>query len=612
MKNDDVVKHSKLSRITNKTKSFLSKPQNIIIVFFALFLTMTVIFPLISILRDTVIIHLGGESANYNLPVGTYTLVHWKSLLFQSDYNFSVNFFYKPLLNSLTIAVIACIIAVGFGGVVAFFITRTNVPFKRFISVLFIFPYIMPSWSMAMFWENFFKNTGVTAAYNQMGFLQAVTGIAVPEWMVYGILPISIVLGVHYAPFAYILIGGILRNMDANLEEAATILKTPRSKVIRRITLPIVMPGIISTVLLVFASSVSSYTVPIFLNKNGKTPTVSTTMQSLVNGNSTKGMGYVVAIILILMSVIILGINTYITSSRKSFTTVTGKSGQISEIKLKKFRYPIGTILAVMVAFFAIVPLISFGIESFLRIPGDFSSFTTYYWTTNDQIESRIPGDSNGILRNPTIWRAMGSSLLLAFIVAILVGTFGILIGYATARKKGTWIANYVSNLAFFPYLIPALSFGAVYFSLSYMNGFTWLNGSFMLLIIVGTVKFLPFAARSGQNSMLQLSGEIEEAAIVLGIPWYKRMTKVLFPIQKSSFISGYLLPFISSMRELSLYVLIAGSSTVITIVLQNFEISGVTQITNGINLLIITIILIINFVINKVTGASIDKGIGG
>ena len=111
---------------------------------------------------------------------------------------------------------------------------------------------------------------------------------------------------------------------------------------------------------------------------------------------------------------------------------------------------------------------------------------------------------------------------------------------------------------------------------------------------------------------MLQLSGEIEEAAIVLGIPWYKRMTKVLFPIQKSSFISGYLLPFISSMRELSLYVLIAGSSTVITIVLQNFEISGVTQITNGINLLIITIILIINFVINKVTGASIDKGIGG
>lgn len=612
MKNDDVVKHSKLSRITNKTKSFLSKPQNIIIVFFALFLTMTVIFPLISILRDTVIIHLGGESANYNLPVGTYTLVHWKSLLFQSDYNFSVNFFYKPLLNSLTIAVIACIIAVGFGGVVAFFITRTNVPFKRFISVLFIFPYIMPSWSMAMFWENFFKNTGVTAAYNQMGFLQAVTGIAVPEWMVYGILPISIVLGVHYAPFAYILIGGILRNMDANLEEAATILKTPRSKVIRRITLPIVMPGIISTVLLVFASSVSSYTVPIFLNKNGKTPTVSTTMQSLVNGNSTKGMGYVVAIILILMSVIILGINTYITSSRKSFTTVTGKSGQISEIKLKKFRYPIGTILAVMVAFFAIVPLISFGIESFLRIPGDFSSFTTYYWTTNDQIESRIPGDSNGILRNPTIWRAMGSSLLLAFIVAILVGTFGILIGYATARKKGTRIANYVSNLAFFPYLIPALSFGAVYFSLSYMNGFTWLNGSFMLLIIVGTVKFLPFAARSGQNSMLQLSGEIEEAAIVLGIPWYKRMTKVLFPIQKSSFISGYLLPFISSMRELSLYVLIAGSSTVITIVLQNFEISGVTQITNGINLLIITIILIINFVINKVTGASIDKGIGG
>ncbi len=110
----------------------------------------------------------------------------------------------------------------------------------------------MPSWSVAMFWENFFKNTN---AGGIPGMLQALTGICMPAWFVYGFLPCAMCLGIHYAPFAYILMGGILRNMDANLEEAATILKADRKKILWRITLPIVMPALLSTFLLVFASS---------------------------------------------------------------------------------------------------------------------------------------------------------------------------------------------------------------------------------------------------------------------------------------------------------------------------------------------------------------------
>ena len=89
-------------------------------------------------------------------------------------------------------------------------------------------------------------------------------------------------------------------------------------------------------------------------------------------------------------------------------------------------------------------------------------------------------------------------------------------------------------------------------------------------------------------------------------------MTRVLFPIQKSSFISGYLLPFISCMRELTLFVLLTDSSLILTAVLQNYETYDCTQISNGINLIIIASVLIINLVTNKVTGASIDKGVGG
>jgi iron(III) transport system permease protein len=138
------------------------------------------------------------------------------------------------------------------------------------------------------------------------------------------------------------------------------------------------------------------------------------------------------------------------------------------------------------------------------------------------------------------------------------------------------------------------------------------LYGSFWLLVIVGSVKYLPFASRSGINAMLQLSGEIEEAGTIMGVPWLKRMTHIIFPIQKTTFISGYLLPFISCMRELSLFILLVSPSTrILTTLLFQYSEKGWNQYANAINLMIVVIVVGFNLLINKLTGASIDKGIG-
>ncbi len=603
--------NTKYRRRINNAISYFSKPANVITIIFFFILFITVCLPLFSLVRDSFIVH-AGEVRDCGAKAGTYTLYHWKTILAEKLYNYSLTTFWKPLLNSILMALLACLVAVGLGGVVAWLITRSDMKCKKFLSTIFVFPYIMPSWSIAMFWENFFKNSKIVACYNQVGMLESLTGLCVPEWALYGFFPCAMCLGIHYAPFAYLLIGGILRNMDANLEEAATVLKASRFKILRRVTLPIVMPSLISTVLLVFSSSLSSYTVPSFLNKNGSFATVSTTMRSLFNTSSMQGQGFAVAIILLLFSVVILTLNNKFTGKRKSFTTVSGKSGQVSLVKLGKARAIITVVVLVIAVFLAIVPLVSFALESLMEVPGDYSTLTLYYWTTRDTLEDRVFGSSQGILCNPTIWKAMGMSVLLSLAVAFISGTSGIMIGYAVARKRGSRLARWVSNMAFFPYLIPAMSFGAVYLSVSYMKSFSFLRGSIWLLIIVGGVKFLPFASKSGANSMMQLSVEIEEAAQIMNVPWYKRMTKVLFPIQKASFISGYLLPFISCMRELSLFVLIAAPGSIITRVLQDFEVNGLTQISNGINFLIIMVVLLVQLLTNKLTGASIDKGIGG
>lgn len=600
------------AKFLNFLKSYFSKPSNIILIIFAILLTLTVVIPLVFLLYNTVLVHQG-EARRLGVAVGSLTLNHWYSIFFQSKYNYAVTTFYKPLVNSVGMALVACLISLIIGGGIAWLITRSDFPAKKFISTVFVFPYIMPSWSIAMFWENFFKNNvNLVGAQAQMGMLQSLTRIAVPGGMVYGFWPCAICLGIHYAPFAYILIGGILRNMDANLEEAATILKATRFKILRRITLPIVMPALLSTVLLVFSSSVSSYTVPAFLGIKSGFMTLSLQMKSLINGSQYKGQGYVMATVLMLFSILILMVNQFVTNSRRSFTTVTGKSSQVSLVKLGKVGKPIITTIVVFyAAFFAIIPLISFALESFLEVSGDYSTFTLYYWITSEQTNAYITG-SVGIFRNKEIWRAFGNSLLISIICALIAGTFGILVGYGVAKKRGSRLANYVSNLAFLPYLIPAMSFATIYLIMSYTKALSFLNGSLLLLIVVGSIKFLPFASKSGTNAMLQLSNEIEEAAIIVGVPWWKRMVRVLFPIQKSSFISGYLLPFVSCMRELTLFVLLTGSSTILTAVLQNYEKYDCVQISNGINLIIIVSVLVINLVVNKLTGASIDKGVGG
>ncbi len=608
-------KKLKLNKLGNNMRTYLGKPANVVTIVFLIILTLTVVLPLVSIFVDSFTISTIGESITANLPLGSFTGAHWKSVLFDGEYNYSVNTFWRPLGNSIGMSLVACLVAVLGGGVTAWFITRSNLPCKKFISTVFVFPYVMPSWSIAMFWENFFKNTSLTTSSKQVGMLQMITGgaehgLCVPQWMVYGFLPTAMCLGIHYAPFAYILIGGILRNMDANLEEAATVLKAGRGKILGRITLPIVAPALISTVLLVFSSSISSYTVPAFLDRDSNFPTISTQMRSVAGSPNTRGQGFVIAIILLLFSVAILSLNNWFTGKRKSFTTVSGKSGQVSLVKLGKvWRWVFAVLIIIAVVFCAIIPLVSFALESFC--PG--GEWTLYYWTTTDQLSARVTGQATGILRNGTIWKAFGYSLGLSVCVALIAGTCGMLIGYAVSHKRGSRLATWVGNLAFFPYLIPALSFGAIYLSVS--SSLTFLDGSFILLLLVGGIKFLPFASRTGTNAMLQVSGEIEEAAVMMNAGWGKRITRILFPIQKSSFMSGYLLPFISCMREMSLFVLLAPAGSLLTVVLQDWTnngLHGATSVANGINLVIIVTILLFQFIINKLTGASLDKGIGG
>ena len=601
------VKASRARVWLNKLKTTFSKPQNAILLALGILLTFSTVAPMISIARDTVTVHIGSVDSHYTGLKEGYTLYNWVDLF---TGKLAKTNLWTPLLNSVLLSVFSCLGAIFYGGLFAYLVTRTNMRCKKYLSSIFIFPYIMPQWTLAVIWQNLFDSNLVTGTSD--GLLTALFGVRMPLWWCQGMFPSVMVLSLHYAPFAYILIGGIFRNMDANLEEAATIMGTPRLKIFARVTLPLVKPAVLSTVLLVFSSAMGSYPVPHYLNLT----TLCTKYVQM--GEKRAGEASILAVIMILFGVLILIVNQRTTSGRQSYTTVTGKSGQISLVNLGKVgRHVVAAIFCVTTFFTGILPIILFAIETFLPNPGDYSfirhgvagNLTSKWWMTSENITENGMYGQKGILFNEAIWGAFKGTLIVAVCCALLAGTIGLLVGYCVSKNRRSKWAAYVNNMAFLPYLMPSLAVGVAFFVFGSSMG---IFNTYLLLVLAGTVKYIPFASRSALSSMMQLSGEIEEAAIIQDIPWHKRMLNIIIPIQKSSIMSGYLLPFITCVRELTLFMLLCSQTKIITTMLDYFDEMGLYAFSSGINLILIVFILICNALINKLTGASLDKGIGG
>lgn len=421
--------------LLNRLRTYFSKPHNVILLLMGIVLTITTVAPIVAIVEDTMKIHPGTIDAHLTGMTSGYTLVNYVDLFTSRMAKTNL---WTPLLNTVLLSAGACVVSILYGGLVAFLVTRTNLAFRKYLSSIFIFPYIMPQWTLAVVWQNLFNSNAVTGTSN--GLLASLFGLEMPMWWCKGLFPSLMVLGLHYAPFAYILVGGIFRNMDANLEEAATILDTPKWKTMFRITLPMVKPAILSTILLVFGSAMGSYPVPHYLGLT----TLSTKYVSM-NSKYT-GEASILAIIMMIFGVAIMLLNQLSLTSRKNYTTVTGKSGQISKINLgKSGKYIIAIILVILTFFTSIFPIVSFAFETFLPNPGDYSflytgdtaNLTTKWWLTAENITENGMYGQKGILYNETIRRAFGGTLWVSLWCAVLAGSIGTLIGYAVSKAAG-------------------------------------------------------------------------------------------------------------------------------------------------------------------------------
>ena len=606
--------YSKSKRLKNQIKAVVTNPYNVIVLIAILLLTYLIVLPLLDMISGTFELAqrdlraVGGDAV-----AGQFTLYYWKRLLASE---LSMSMLIKPLINSLTIGVCVSVCAIALGSVLAWLMVRSDLPCKPFFSLAVIIPYMIPSWCKSQAWLSMFKTARLGGA---PGFMASL-GFNVPDWLAYGPVAIIIVLTLHYYAYTYLLVSAALNSINSELEEMGEIQGAGKAMILRRITLPLVLPAMLSAVILTFSKAIGTFGTINYLGSPVQYYTLSS--QLYMNSKSLNTQtAFAMAIIMICIASVAVFINQKLIGARKSYATIGGKGGRSTLIGLGKVGRPVITVI--LFVFFAvgiIMPILILILESCMLKEGVYSlsNFTLHYWIGDP--DPKIMEGMPGIFKNPDFKKALFNSARLTLVNGVFGTIFGQILGYICAKGRGKFHGKLVEQLVFIPYLIPSVAFGGIYLSMfsqpQTLFGVTLvpsLYGTFALLTLVSVVKHLPFASRAGTSNMLQISGELEEAATIEGAGFFKRFVKIVFPLSKGGFISGFMLIFVSIMKELDLIILIMTPTTsTLPYLAFQYQNGNSPQASNCVAIVMFTIVFLVYALANIFGDADLAKSMAG
>ena len=606
--------YSKSKRLKNQIKAVVTNPYNVIVLIAILLLTYLIVLPLLDMISSTFELAqrdlraVGGDAV-----AGQFTLYYWKRLLASE---LSMSMLIKPLINSLTIGVCVSVCAIALGSVLAWLMVRSDLPCKPFFSLAVIIPYMIPSWCKSQAWLSMFKTARLGGA---PGFMASL-GFNVPDWLAYGPVAIIIVLTLHYYAYTYLLVSAALNSINSELEEMGEIQGASKAMILRRITMPLVLPAMLSAVILTFSKAIGTFGVINYLGSPAQFYTLSSQLY-MNNKSQNTQTAFAMAIIMICIASLAVFINQKLIGARKSYATIGGKGGRSTLIGLGKVGRPVITIL--LFVFFAvgiIMPILILILESCMLKEGVYSlsNFTLHYWIGDP--DPKIMEGMPGIFKNPDFKKALFNSARLTLVNGVFGTIFGQILGYICAKGRGKFHGKLVEQLVFIPYLIPSVAFGGIYLSMfsqpQTLFGVTLvpsLYGTFALLTLVSVVKHLPFASRAGTSNMLQISGELEEAATIEGAGFFKRFIKIVFPLSKGGFISGFMLIFVSIMKELDLIILIMTPTTsTLPYLAFQYQNGNSPQASNCVAIVMFTIVFLVYALANIFGDADLAKSMAG
>jgi iron(III) transport system permease protein len=610
MENNEIVPIPYSQRLMASARRFFRWLFSIRVVLSLIMLVMMfymIIIPLYRMVETTVTWQPSDLNRVADAEVGKFTIFHYTRMLTGV---LGQIYMFTPLRHSFTIAIGATLLSLVIGGSLAWLVVRTNMPGRKLVNQLALIPYIMPSWTLAQAWLVFFKNrlSGGTP-----GVFEYLMGYSPPNWLSYGPVPIIICSALHYYTFFFLFVSAALMSIDSSLEEAGELMGAKRWRILRKITFPLVIPAILSGFIMTFSKVMGTFGGPNILGTPVRYYVVATMIRGSM-GVGDRADGFVLAIVLILFSIITITLNQRLIGTRRSYETIGGRGFVSNETKLGKFKNPIRISVTLFQILVIVIPLGLLILSTVMLRDGIYNveNLSLQHWVGEGG--TIYNNGEPGVLLNPKIWRTAWNSIRLALWTAFFTALIGIILGYAIVKGRGTRLSRILEQLAYIPYVIPGIAFGAVYIAmfLQPIGPIPPLYGTFALLVIVSVAKHIPYSSRSGVSAMMQVGQELEEAGQIAGASVWRRFRRLIFPLTSSGFVAGFLLTFITTMRELSLIILLVTPQTEVLASQTMFYIeNGDGQMANAVILILLAITGIGNLIIGRFRGGSLQKGLG-
>jgi len=472
-------------------------------------------------------------------------------------------------VNTVIVAVAATAMAIALGFVMGWILSRTNVPGRRALEPLMALPYYVTPLMGALAWSLLGSPSGGFA--NQLWRALGGDGHLIDVTTPYGI---AWVMALFEGSVAFVMIGAVMKSMDPALEEASQVLGAGRLRTMLRITLPLVLPGVLGATIFVFAEMLGSFSAALVLGLPSRFYVVTTAMYQLVSQYPPQ-FPRAAAMGVSLFAVMFAMVYAYRRIVRAgSYATITGKAFRARVMDVGGLRWPLLAVSVVYLAIAVVLPVLTLLYASVQRLA------TVFPRADNFALANYQTALSLDAVRT-ALWNSLWLGLGTASIGVLLMGFLAWMI--YRSRLPGAGAIEYV---LMFPQAVPRLvfAFGMLWAWLIFPIP---IYGTLWLLLIAYLTVFLPLGLRTIAGVMLQIDRSLEESAQMCGASWSYRMRTVTMPLLRPGLVAAWLLLFIASVRELGASILLMGpKSKVITPTIVESWFSTSTELTAAMALL--------------------------
>ena len=498
---------------------------------------------------------------------------------------------YQALVNSLIIATGTTIGSTIVGTFFAWLVTRTDLPYKSFMKSMFLVPFMLPSFIGALAWKMLLSPN---AGFINQFFMQHL-GFTGPVFNIYSYIGISTVEVMYLFPFVFIQVCGALERMDPTLEESARISGAGLFTITRKITIPLVLPSILSGALLIMLYSMAHFgTVAVLGIENGiyNIPTLiyERTHQS---GGSFDAIrtGTVLATVLVISAAIIIYAQRKILGSGH-YQIIGGKSFRPMELKLRGLRMPLMIFCLAYIAFTIILPTVVIFLVGSLKTYGlafslDNLSLDNYKFILFDYKVTRD---------------AIFNSVSLGFTAAVITMFAGVMISYVIVKMKvrGKGILEFLGML---PFSVPGsvIALGVI-LAWSGQFGINLYNTVWIILVAY-IARYMAFSLKANSAALEQVHDSLVEASRSCGATMWQSLRDIVLPLVRPGMLAAFFLIFLPSLRELTVSIMLYAPTTrTIGVAIYTLNEDGETVISAALAGIALIIIILGQTVINHFT----------